>query len=324
MSEYDPKIVEKLALASLNENKARRRWNNFFRLAWLLIAAFVIYQVWIAKPTNPSAGGSGATGPITAHTAVIQLKGVIENDGAVDAGRVNASLRNAFESSGSKAVILYLDSPGGSPVQSGQIYKEIKRLRAIYKDKPIYAVVQDICASGCYYVASATDKIYADQASLVGSIGVLLDGFGVTGLMEKVGVERRLYTAGENKGMLDPFSPQNEKHKAHLNSMLQEVHRQFIQAVKEGRGAALKDNPDIFSGLVWSGNEAVKLGLVDDLKSTRDVARDVVKAEELFDYTEQENFVDRLSKRLGASFGAGFGSAAASALFKTMSTGQIK
>lgn len=298
MSEYNQSIVEKLAFANINEQKAKRQWNILFRLAWLLLIAFIVFKVFSETKTSSTVTSVGS-----GHTAVVHINGVIDSAGAVSSERVNASLKSAFEASGSRAVVLAINSPGGSPVQSGIIYSEIKRLRAKYPDKPVYAVVDDICASGGYYIASAADKIYADQASLVGSIGVLMDGFGVTGLMEKIGVERRLMTAGENKALLDPFSAQSEKSKAHIKSMLDEIHQQFIKAVKDGRGKALKESPEIFSGLVWTGAKAKELGLVDDLLSLNQVARDVVKAEELVDYTQSENIADRIAKRIGASAG---------------------
>jgi protease IV len=299
MSDANQNIVEKLAFANINEQKARRRWNIFFKLAWLAIICFVLFKLFIDDHKmggKPSSVGTG-------HTAVVTIKGVIESEGQASAEKINTALRSAFEASGSKAILLAIESPGGSPVQSGLIYNEIKRLRAKYPDKPVYASIGDLCASGGYYVASAADKIYADQASLVGSIGVRMDGFGVTGLMEKLGVERRLLTAGDNKAMMDPFTPQNETHKAHFKTMLDEVHQQFIKAVKDGRGAALKPNPEIFSGLIWSGARAVQLGLVDELRSPSSIAREVVKAEDMIDYTVEEGIADRLAKRIGASVG---------------------
>jgi protease IV len=299
MSEYHQSIVEKLALANINEQKAKRQWNVLFRLAWLLLVAFIVFKVFSETKT-----GSGAVTSVgSGHTAVVRIEGAIDSASSASSERVNAALKAAFEASGSKAVVLAINSPGGSPVQSGIIYNEIKRLRVQYPDKPVYAVIDDICASGGYYIAAAADKIYADQASLVGSIGVLMEGFGVTGLMDKLGVERRLMTAGENKALLDPFSPQSEKSRTHIKLMLDEIHQQFIKAVKAGRGKALKDSPEIFSGLVWTGSKAKELGLVDELLSLNQVAREVVKAEELVDYTQSENIADRIAKRIGASAG---------------------
>jgi protease-4 len=213
-------------------------------------------------------------------------------------------MRAAFEDSGAQALVLLINSPGGSPVQAGIINDEIKRLRAKYK-KPVYAVVEESCASAAYYIAAATDKIYVDKASIVGSIGVLMDGFGFTGLMEKLGVERRLMTAGENKGFLDPFSPQTEKQRVFAQAMLDQIHKQFIDAVKAGRGKRLKDSPELFTGLFWTGQQAVDMGLADQIGNLDFVAREVVKAEELVDYTRRDNVAERLAKKFGAAMGAG-------------------
>ncbi len=297
---WERKALEKLAFANIKEQKASRRWAIFFKLVWLLIALALMARFFMGQSSNTMVSAGE-------HTAVVSLRGVIDDSSVASAAQVNRSLRAAFEASGSKGVILAIDSPGGSPVQSGLIYAEIKRLRVQYPNKPLYAVIGEMCASGGYYVAAAADKIYADQASLVGSIGVIMDGFGFTGAMEKVGVERRVYTAGENKALLDPFSPQNEKQKAHLKAMLDEVHQQFIKAVREGRGKALKESPELFSGLVWTGAKSVDLGLVDGISHVDAVARDVIKAKELVDYTTEENLADRLAKRFGASLGTAVG-----------------
>lgn len=214
-----------------------------------------------------------------------------------------AGLQAAFEDSKTRGVILRINSPGGSPVQAGQIYDEIKRLRGEYPNIPLYAVVDDICASGGYYVAAAADRIYVNKASIVGSIGVLMDGFGFTGTMDKLGVERRLLTAGENKGFLDPFSPPNPRQQAYAKAMLGEIHQQFIQAVRDGRGKRLKETPDMFSGLVWSGEKSIALGLADALGSAEYVAREVIKAEDIVDFTPQEGFADRFAKRFGVALG---------------------
>lgn len=318
---WERAALEKLAFSNIKEQRAARRWSIFFKLAWLALALFLVFRTWM--PGISSGAKSNVGG---AHTAVVSLKGVIDSEGHGSADAVIRSLRAAFENNSSKGVILAINSPGGSPVQSGMIFSEIKRLRVKYPDKKLVAVVEEICASGGYYVASAADQIYADQASLVGSIGVLMDGFGFTGLMDKVGVERRLYTAGENKGFLDPFSTMNDKQRAHIQTMLTDIHQQFISAVKVGRGKALKDNPEIFSGLVWTGKKAVDLGLIDGLSTIEAVARDQFKAEELVDYTIEENIADRLAKRLGASFGASFGASlnATVAKFLTSQTGVLK
>ena len=293
---WERATLEKLAFASLNEQKATRRWKTFVRLSWL---AFFVVLVWIAL--NRGTPVSSASAP---HTAVVEIKGEIAAGADASAEFVNAALRAAFEDEGSKAVVLLINSPGGSPVQAGMMNDEILRLKAKHK-KPIYAVVEETCASAAYYIAVATDKIYVDKASVVGSIGVLMDGFGFTGLMDKLGVERRLMTAGENKGFLDPFSPQSDKQRAFAQSMLDQIHQQFIGVVKAGRGKRLKDTPEMFSGLFWSGQQAVELGLADQLGNLDYVAREVVKAEEVIDYTRRENVAERLAKKFGASMGEG-------------------
>jgi protease-4 len=240
----------------------------------------------------------------TPHTAVIDIKGEIASGAEASAENVVSSLHSAFEDSGAQAIVLLIDSPGGSPVQAGIINDEITRLKALH-NKKVYAVVEETCASAAYYIAASADEIYVDKASLVGSIGVLMDGFGFTGLMDKLGVERRLMTAGTNKGMLDPFSPQDATQNAHMQSMLSEIHTQFIQVVKKGRGERLKETPDTFSGLVWSGQQAVAQGLADGLGSLDHVAREIVKAEDIVDYTQRENVGMRLARELGVSMGEG-------------------
>ena len=247
---------------------------------------------------------SASTTSSTEHTAVVELKGEIASGADASAEYVIAALRTAFEDDGAKAVVMLINSPGGSPVQAGMINDEIMRLKALHK-KPMYAVVEESCASAAYYIASAADSIYVDKASIVGSIGVLMDGFGFTGTMEKLGVERRLLTAGANKGMLDPFSPMNPQQKAFAQQMLGQIHQQFIDVVRKGRGDRLKENQDTFSGLFWTGQEAVKLGLADGLGSLDQVARDVVGAEEVVDYTRRENVAERFAKKFGASVGSG-------------------
>ena len=293
---WERATLEKLAFASLNEQKATRRWRTFVRLSWL---AFFVALVWLAlhrgTPVN------AASGP---HTAVVEVKGEIAADADASAEFVIAALRAAFEDEGSKAIVLLINSPGGSPVQAGMMNDEILRLKAKHK-KPVYAVVEETCASAAYYIAVAADKIYVDKASVVGSIGVLMDGFGFTGLMEKLGVERRLMTAGENKGFLDPFSPQSDKQRAFAQAMLDQIHQQFIGVVKAGRGKRLKEVPEMFSGLFWSGQQAVELGLADQLGNLDYVAREVIKAEEIIDYTRRENVAERLAKKFGASMGEG-------------------
>jgi len=225
----------------------------------------------------------------------------------VSADKINAALQSAFEDENTAGVVLRINSPGGSPVQSGIIFDEMRRLKARHPDIPLYAVVEDLCASGGYYIAAGADRIYVNKASIVGSIGVLMNGFGFTGAMEKLGVERRLMTAGENKGLLDPFSPVNPDQKAHVETMLGEIHRQFIDVVKLGRGKRLQETPDMFSGLVWTGEQSIKLGLADELGTVDSVARDVIKAEKVVDYSIKENIAERFAKRLGADAAASFG-----------------
>jgi len=288
--------LEKLAFANLKEQRSDRRWKLGLRLAWMAIVVFALWQIF--------SFGSPATSPSFPHTALVTIVGEISSDTEASAENVMASMRTALEDPGSKALVLLINSPGGSPVQAGLINDEITRLRALH-NKPIYAVVEESCASAAYYIAAATDQIFVDKASLVGSIGVLMDGFGFTGLMDKLGVERRLMTAGENKGFLDPFSPQTAPQRVHAQAMLDQIHKQFIDVVKKGRGDRLKDSPGLFSGLFWSGQQAVDLGLADSLGSVDGVARDVVKAPDVIDYTQRENVAERLVKRFGVAVGEG-------------------
>ena len=278
------------------EQRTARRWRTFVRLAWLAFFALVAFSLLDR--------GTQSTDMNADHTAVIEIKGEIASGGETSADQVMTSLRSAFEDKGAKAVVLLINSPGGSPVQAGMINDEIYRLKALHK-KPVYAVVEETCASAAYYIAVAADQIYVDKASIVGSIGVLMDGFGFTGLMEKLGVERRLMTAGENKGFMDPFSPQTEKHRAFTQGMLNQIHQQFITVVKKGRGERLKETPETFTGLFWSGQQAIELGLVDKIGTLDFVARDVVKAPDLVDYTKRDNVAEKLAKRFGASIGEG-------------------
>jgi protease IV len=231
------------------------------------------------------------------------VRGEIGAESEANAEDLVAALRTAFEDRYAQALVLRINSPGGSPVQAGIVNDELRRLKAKH-GKKVYAVVDEMCASGAYYIAVAADEIFVDKASLVGSIGVLMSGFGFTGLMDKMGIERRLLTAGENKGMLDPFSPQNDKHRAHAQTMIDQVHQQFIKVVRDGRGKRLKETPETFSGLFWNGEEAVRMGLADNFGNLDHVARDIVKAEEVIDYTPKENVAERLAKRFGASAGA--------------------
>ena len=290
---WERTVLEKLALSAIQEQRRSRHWSILFKTLGFLYLFIVLFLAagWF--------GGDGVAIP-KEHTALIDLQGVIASDQA-SAGSIIASLQGAFDDKKTKGVILRINSPGGSPVQAGQIYDEIKRLRAKHPKTPLYAVVDDICASGGYYVAAGADKIFVDKASIVGSIGVLMDGFGFTETMQKLGVERRLLTAGENKGFLDPFSPVDAEQQAFAKQMLEEIHGQFIAVVREGRGTRLKETPEMFSGLVWSGEKSIQLGLADDLGSVESVARDVIKAEDIVDYTQQESFAERLAGRLGAS-----------------------
>ncbi|PUE40466.1 S49 family peptidase [Limnohabitans sp. Hippo3] len=288
--------LEQLAFANLNEQKTARRWKVGLRVAWLVFLAVVFWQLFsYSAPTS---------NPTMPHTAMVSIVGEIGSETEASAENVMSSMRLALEDSGSQALVLLINSPGGSPVQAGLINDEIVRLRALH-NKPIYAVVEESCASAAYYIAAAADKIYVDKASIVGSIGVLMDGFGFTELMDKLGVERRLMTAGVNKGFLDPFSPQTEAQRKHAQAMLDQIHTQFIEVVKKGRGDRLKETPEMFSGLFWSGQQAVDLGLADSLGSLDGVAREVVKAPDVIDYTQRENVAERLVKRFGAAVGEG-------------------
>ncbi len=290
------KAVQALAQELMRERRTDRRWRVFFRLCWLGLFGGLLWLTMADRVHH--------TAPSTPHTALVELRGEISADSEASAEQLIAGLRNAFEDKGAKAVVLRINSPGGSPVQSGIINDEIRRLKQLHQKK-VYAVVEEVCASGAYYVAVAADEIYVDKASIVGSIGVLMDGFGFNGLMDKLGVERRLLTAGENKGMLDPFTAQNPKQRAYAQAMIDQIHRQFIGVVREGRGQRLKETPETFSGLFWNGEEAVKNGLADKFGSLDYVAREVVKAEEVIDYTPRENVAEKLAKRFGASIGDG-------------------
>lgn len=294
---WERQTLEKLAFAALQEQKARRRWGIFFKsLGFIYVLVILVALVdW----------GSGSVHE-GKHTALVQMLGEIDAKGEASAEKIVAALQSAFEEKNSAGVILRINSPGGSPVQSGIINDEIRRLRAKYKEKPLYVVVEDMCASGGYYVAVAGDKIFVNKASIVGSIGVLMNGFGFTGSMDKLGVERRLLTAGENKGFLDPFSPTDPRHKAHAQVLLGEIHKQFIDVVRDGRGKRLKETPEMFTGLMWTGSQSIQLGLADDYGTVESVARDVIQAEKILDYSIKENIAERVAKRFGASTMAAF------------------
>ncbi len=283
-------------MAAITEQRQARRWRNGIRIAWLVLIAALM---WFGMDRS-----GGAADTSTPHTALVKIQGEISSGSETSAELVVAAMRSAFEDKGAQAVVLLINSPGGSPVQAGLINDEIHRLKAMH-NKPVYAVVEETCASAAYYIAVGADKIFVDKASVVGSIGVLMDGFGFTGLMDKLGVERRLMTAGANKGFLDPFSPQSDKQRAFAQAMLDQIHQQFISVVKAGRGERLKETPETFSGLFWTGQQAIEMGLADQLGNLDFVARDVVKAEDLIDYTRKDNVAERLVKRFGAAIGEG-------------------
>jgi len=299
---WDRKALEHLLLENLKESRKARRWKAILRLLTLVLLVGLIYQVFDLRiPGSGSVSGR--------HTALVSIEGEIAANSVANASDLNAALDAAFENKDAVGIILRINSPGGSPVQAGMINDEIRRLRTLYPDKPLNVVVEDVCASGGYYIAVAGDKILVDKASLVGSIGVIMGGFGFTGLMDKLGISRRLLTAGSNKGMLDPFSKENPQQMKMVQEMLDEIHQQFIAIVKQGRGNRLKDNPEIFSGRVWNGQQAVDLGLADGFGTVENVARDVYKAPDIIDYTLKENFAERVAKRFGAEMGAAAGKA---------------
>lgn len=295
---WEREAIEKLLMAEVRERRAARRWRMLRSLLWMVLVGGLI---WVMLWGNQWPGGASVSGP---HTAMVSIRGEIADRGEASAELILPAMRSALEDPGSKALVLLINSPGGSPVQAGLINDEIRRLRKLY-DKPIYAVVEETCASAAYYIASAADDIYVNKASIVGSIGVLMDGFGFVGTMDKLGVERRLLTAGTNKGFLDPFSPQSDTQKQFAQTMLNQIHQQFIDVVKQGRGDRLKATPETFSGLFWTGEQAIGMGLADGTGSLDSVARDVVKAEKLVDYTNKVNFAERFAKRFGAEIGQG-------------------
>jgi len=291
---WERKTLEKVALAAIQEQRRARLWSIFFKLL-LFTYLFLLLFLWLGWIGKKDAASSGR------HTALVELRGVIGPESSASADNVIAGLQAAFKDKYTQGVILRINSPGGSPVQAGHINDEVKRLRAKYPNIPLYAVVEDICASGGYYVAVAADHIYVDKGSIIGSIGVLMDGFGFTGLMDKLGIERRLLAAGENKGFLDPFSPIRDNQVQYAETMLEEIHKQFITVVREGRGQRLKETPELFSGLLWVGTRSVELGLADAIGSVDYVAREVVKAEDIVDFTPRENVAERLARRFGAA-----------------------
>ncbi len=299
---WEREVLEKLVLTTLKEQRKSRNWGIFFKFVGFayLFLVLGLLVAWIGGGDDEGAH----KGP---HTAVVELHGVVAGGGEASAERVIEGLRNAFKDKNTKGVVIRINSPGGSPVQSGQINDEIKRLRKQYPNIPLYAVVEDICASGAYYVAVAADRIYVDKASLVGSIGVIMDRFGFTGTMEKLGVERRVLTAGSNKAFLDPFSPENPAQVDYAKAMLGEIHEQFIKTVRDGRGKRLKETPDMFSGLVWSGERAIEIGLADAIGSTDQVAREVIHADQIVNFTAKEHWSERFARSVGTSMASRVG-----------------
>ena len=303
---WERQALEHLLLENLKETRKTRRWKAVFRILTLIVFVGAVLAVFDFHLPGRGMG-------MEKHTALVTLEGEISSSSMANALDINSSLTAAFESENSAGVVLRINSPGGSPVQAGMMNDEIHRLRKLYPSKPFYVVVEDICASGGYYVAVAGDQILVDKASIVGSIGVIMEGFGFTGLMDKLGVTRRMITAGSNKGMMDPFSKENPQQVEMIKTMIDEIHQQFIAVVKAGRGDRLKETPEMFSGRVWNGEQAIKIGLVDGYGSVESVARDIFKAPDILDYTMKENFAERVAKRLGAEVGA----AAGKALIKT-------
>lgn len=292
---WERQALTNLAKAALVEQRRSRRWGIFFKSLGFLYLFLLLALLFGGESGREIAAGR-------AHTAVVDVKGIIADFTEANADNITAALRRAFEAENSKGILMRINSPGGSPVQAAYVYDEIRRLKKLHPQKPVYAVVTDMCASGGYYIAAAADGIYANRSSLVGSVGVVMNGFGFTGTMEKLGVDRRLYTAGAHKGFLDPFSPEKASEVEHIQTMLDDIHKHFISAVKEGRGDRLKENPDLFSGLVWTGEQGFELGLVDGLGSPGYVAREVIGAEEMVDYTPQADVFERIAHRLGTSF----------------------
>ena len=312
--QWERAVLERIALKAIDEQRRARQWGALFKLLWFLFAflLFAAWMGWVGRPDKDSVASSGK------HTALVELEGIIAPGGKASADKINRALDRAFKDANTQAVVLRINSPGGSPVQSGYINDEMRRLRAKYPNIPLYVVVQDLCASGGYYVASAADRIYVDKASIVGSIGVIMSSFGFTGAMEKLGIERRAYTAGENKDFLDPFAPENPAQREHAQEMLEEIHQQFINTVRQGRGKRLHETPDMFSGLVWTGEKSVELGLADGLGSLDSVARDVVKAEKIVDFSPRDGLFEQLSDRIGTRFGEAFAASATRAAMQAV------
>ena len=297
--QWERAVLEKVALKAIEEQRRTRQWNALFKLLWFAMAFLVIGAAlgWFGR----SEGDSRTT--IGKHTAVVDVEGVISAEDQASAERLIKGLNRAFKDSNTAGVVVRINSPGGSPVQAGHVNDEIRRLRAKYPSIPLHAVVEDLCASGGYYIAVAADKIYVDKASIVGSIGVISGGFGFQGAIEKLGVERRVYKSGSNKNFLDAFEPEKPVERAHMQKLLQEVHEQFIKVVRDGRGKRLKETPEMFQGFFWTGERSIELGLADALGSTEYVAREVFNADKLVNFTVEENPFETLSKRFGAETG---------------------
>jgi len=293
-AQWERSVLEKVALASVEEQKRSRRWGIFFKL--LFIGYIVIISSIAISPMGDSAKISNGS-----HTAVVDIKGIIMAGAEADAETIIKSLNKAANDPNTKGIIIRVNSPGGSPVQSSYVYQAILDIRENNPDMPVHAVIEDLCASGCYYIASAVDDIFVNESSIVGSIGVVMNGFGFTDVMKTLGVERRLYTAGEHKGFLDPFSDVNPAERAHVQSMLNDIHQEFISAVKNGRGERLQDNPDLFSGLVWAGSESIRLGLTDELGNVQSVAKNVIGEENIVDFTAEKPFLEKLAKNMGVA-----------------------
>lgn len=289
---WERQLIEKLASAGLVEQRRTRRWKTFFRLVWLGVALLALYGLF-SSPTLENRNG--------AHTALVALDGVIDSESQAS-GKLLEGLQQAYDDSNTRGIIIRANSPGGSPALSGIANDEIRRLKSLHPKIPLYVVVEEVCASGCYYIAAAADRIYVDKASLVGSIGVISEGFGFNKAMDKLGIERRLAIAGNNKGMGDPFSPQNPQQEAIRQSLLNDIHQQFIAVVKQGRGQRLKNDPELFSGRVWLGSSAVPIGLADGLGSVNSVAREVIKAENVVDFTPDDGFASRVARQVGVAF----------------------
>lgn len=305
-NEKEWRLIEKLVMSLQAEQKRDRRWRIFFRLlgfGYLLLMLVLFYPTRMGTTTD--------TGITTEHTALVDVKGVIANDAEANADSLSTALRKAFEAEHSKAVLLRINSPGGSPVQSNYVYREIRRLKDKHPEKKVYAVITDMGASGAYYIAAAADEIYVDPSSIVGSIGVIMAGFGFTDAIDKLGIERRVLTSGDNKALLDPFAPMKDEQKEHFQAMLDTVHDEFIQAVKAGRGDRLQsdEHPELFSGLVWSGSKAVELGLADGFGSPGSVAREIIEVDKIVDYTVVPNPFERWFQGFGVSVGKGLGQA---------------